>query len=379
MLPFLGAGAKRPMFAAGAAVCAAAMLTVACDTPESPVWDVDLAAPLPTNRITIVDFLPPEIRTDTVDGRPAFVVTTQQDSVTRSLGRLCQACQALAGQTVQVPGFVYVDSLDVLLPNTVFGLEIVRAALTMQFRNELNFDPLRPDPNPANAGSVEFAVRDLGTGAEIERTVLRGDTASIPPGTTRDVDVDLADEDITRGIRIVYSIDSPNDGQTVQVDTSMNARIKGVLAEIVVAAATIQVQTDTLNESFSLELDADLRDEIQDRAQGGRFELRLSHNTDVTGVLDVSLAGSQADLFSDDPFREVRLGMLTLTPDVPQTGQLTAAEVELIASFDEVFAGYRATATGTLSGAFANNLARFTPDQFLEVQIKLFSRVRLGE
>ncbi len=99
----------------------------------------------------------------------------------------------------------------------------------------------------------------------------------------------------------------------------------------------------------------------------------------MEGDLQASIAGSESGLFSGDPAREVRLINLAFTPDVLQSGELSAEEIQLIAGFAEVFVGYRGVATGTRTGAGnRTKLSRFRADQSLETRLRVTSRIRVG-
>jgi hypothetical protein len=130
-----------------------------------------------------------------------------------------------------------------------------------------------------------------------------------------------------------------------------------------------------MDTSFVADIDQDTRDQIMDRVISGAYELMLVHNLELDGSLALSIAGSEADLFSGDPLAEVRLLDLVFTSDVAQAGELTAQDLELIAGLPEVYIGYSGAASGTGPGY----QSRFAPDQTLEAQLKLTAQLRIGE
>lgn len=351
-----------------------------CEVPESPEWDVELVTPISLDTITVEDLLPAEVGVATINGQQAFTVVAQQDSIGFRLAEMCEACRPLHGLTFEVPGFDYVDSLDVRFPTRLRVVELIGAFLTVQFRNELNFDPLRPDPDPNSAGFIAVTIRDLASGTPVDSTLVGGDSTSFPPGSTTDVDLALSSgTELTGGFRVIFRIHSPADGQTVQIDTTMSARFAAAATGIAATAVTVLVDGESIDERFVEMLDPDVREEIQGRLQEGAYQLLLDHNVEIQGGLEASIAGSEADLFSGDPTREIRLGPLTLESGLLQSGDLDPLNLELLASFDSIIVAYRGKATGTRTGRFGlGRLTRLTPGQFVQARFKLLTRIRVG-
>ncbi len=379
---FGGRPIRRLPFPAGAGL----LLLTACAVPEAPEWDVDIQVPFSSDPVSIVDFLPLDANGDTiirvasVDGGSVFVVDVQQDSIAYSLGQMCSACRSLQGSAVSVPGFDYVDSLDVNFPEDLVSLEVLTARVGTRLRNDLNFDPLRPNADPDLAGYLAIAVRDLGSGALLDSVFVSGAAQSLPTGTETSFELQIDDREITDGLRTFFYVHSPEDGQVVQIDTAMSARLASFIDQIQVRAVTAVVEADSLQEAFLVDIDEDVRDEIDGRVQGGSYELELLHDLEADGALEVSIAGSEADLFSGDPAREVRIAALAFTPNLVQRGQLTADEIDRVIDYLDVYVGYRAIASGTRTGTDGRvNLSRFTPDQLIQTRLKVTTRVRIGE
>ncbi len=353
---------------------------VACEVPQAPQWEVGLAVPFAADPVAIVDLLPAQVRLDTVGGQPVLTVDPQRDSVAYTLAELCAACSPLAGLTVPVPAFEFIDSLEVPFPADLVSAEVASARLGMRAINGLNFDPLRPHSNPDSAGFLALVARDLGTGAVLDSVLFNGASTTWPSGTALEITLDMSAVKITDGIRVVFHIYSPLDAQTVTIDPAMAAQVGGFLDRIAVAAVTARVDSVTLDERMPADVSQSARSELADRVQSGSYEVTFLHDLEIDGDVAVSVAGSPLDLFSGDPAREVVLGPFLLTPDLVQTGDLTAAEIQLIAGFPQVYVGYRAVAWGTRTEPPGRtNLSRFTPDQTIGARIKLVSRVRVGQ
>jgi hypothetical protein len=107
------------------ATCLGAVLsTAACDFTE-PQWEVDLILPFNSDTIAFEDVLPPGITIGEIEGELAFIIPAIADSTSFTLGAACGSpCSTLQGQTVPVPGFAFVDTLDIALGSTLLSIEI---------------------------------------------------------------------------------------------------------------------------------------------------------------------------------------------------------------------------------------------------------------
>ncbi len=354
-------------------------LLAGCDVPEAPEWEVGVTVPFSSDPLTIVDFLPAGVDTAVVSGRSVFTVGEQRDSSAYSLGQMCGPCGALQGTTIEVPGFDFADSVEVRFPQELVALELFDGRLGTRFHNQMGFDPLRPHPNPDSAGYMAVAIRDLLSGALLDSLFISGTTESLPPGSTREFALAVSSAVITQGVRAVFYIHSPADGQTAQIDTTAAAAIAAFLDQLLVDAVSVVVDADTLEESFLIEFEDDARSEIAERVQSAIYELELLHGGEVEGTLEISVAESPAALFSGVPLAEVRLTGLVFTPGLVQSGELTPDEVQRIAEFVEVRVGYRGVASGTRSGPGGiGNVSRFSAAEFLRTELTVTSRIRVG-
>jgi hypothetical protein len=367
MMEFVRAHLRRALpLSAGVGV----VILAACEVPEAPEWDIDVSVPFSSDPIAIVDFLPSEVDTASVSSVPVFTVDPQADSMDYTLGQMCSACGVLQGVTTNVPGFTYQDSLDVDFPPELVSVELESAQLGLFVDNGLNFDPLRPGAG----GFLTITVHDLGSGALVDSVLMDGATQSLPAGTRTQIDLDITDVDITQGLRVVVNVNSPLDAQTVTINNNLSARFGAVLDQIMVRALVAVVDNAALDEEFMVDLDEDLRQEISESVQAAEYELELTHTLEIAGTLDVSIAGSQFDLFSGNPANEIRLGPHNFVSNQPQTGTLSVQDMQQIAGFINVYVGYR----GVASGSGAGNTSRFTPDQALQADFKLTATVRVG-
>ena len=352
----------------GVGVCA--VLLSGCKLPEAPEWDVGLSIPLSSDPITTVDLLPSEVDTATVSGVPVFVLQDQADSVDYTLGTMCPACGVLQGLTTTVPSFDYQDSIDVVFDLDLVSVEVVSANLGLFVLNQLNFDPLRPGAG----GYIALAAHDLGTGALLDSVFVDGASQSLPAGQRTQFDLNLSNTTITQGVRVVINLHSPADGQTVTIDNSLWARFGAVLGQIQISALTAVVDAETLDEEYVIEFDQDARADLAENVVSAQYEFEMSHNLEIAGALESSIAGSSADLFSGDPSREIRLLGLTFESDEKQTGTLTVQDMNQIAAYPEVYIGYR----GSVSGSGAGNTSRFTPAQYFQTKLTFSTFVRVN-
>lgn len=361
------------------ALLAPGLVLLGCEVPAVPEWDVGVIAPFSSEPLAIVDFLPSVVDTATVGGERVFTVEEQRDSIGYTLGEMCPPCQAFHGLAVPVPGFDFVDSLDVVFSENLYSVEILSAQLGSVVTNGLDFDPLRPDPDPGTAGFIAVAVHDLVTDALLDSVFVSGATETLPLGTSREFQLQLSEATVSGGVRTILYVHSPDDGQLATIDTAARVSVGTFLTDLEVAAVTAEVDGLLLDESFLVDVDADARQEIAERVQAASYEFELTHDLELTGSVDISLAGSAGDLFSGDPMREVRLSNLSLASGVQQDGALTIDEIQLIAIFPDAFIGYRSVAFGTRQEGGLTQLARFTPSQQVDSRLKVLSRIRVGE
>lgn len=370
-----------PLRRASLAFVGAMVLVVAgCEVPAMPEWDVGVVAPFSSDPIAIVDFLPSEVDTATANGQSVFTLQPRLEAASYTLGEMCPLCLASQGSVEPVPGYDYTDSLDVPFDARLLAAEVIGVQLSFAVANGMNFDPLRPHADPDSAGFIEFTVRDLGSGTELQTLRVEGSSQSLPPGDTLYTNLAISNVTISQGLRVAFQVHSPQDGQTVRIDSNLSAGFAALLDTTFISAVTVVVDGEALDETFFVDFEENARAEIAERVQSASYELQLIHNATVDGPLEVSIAEAEADLFSGDPTREVRLQQLALTPGIVQTGSLTIEEIDLIGAFLDIYVGYRAVGYGTGVGPQGQpNASRFTADTFLESRLKVTSVIRVGE
>jgi hypothetical protein len=355
------------------------ILSLGCEVPKAPEWEVSVTIPFTSDSLTTIDLLPSAVDTATIDGELVFVIDIQEDSILFRLGEMCEPCKLLHGDSATIPPFDYTDSLDVHFPEDVFDVQGIRARLELEIGSGLNFDPLRTHSDPDSAGSISLGVRDIATGALIRALEISGIGSDLPPSATWRMGLTLIVPDLTEGLRIILSMHSPPDTQVVVIDTLQTAKLKAKLDSIIVAGVTVVVNNKGFDDDDPLDVDVETRDELAKRYLNGTLDIQLNHNVEIDGTLDASLAATRENLFSGNPTREMRLQQLVLTPGIVQRQDVTPQELELLASFpDTFFIGYRGIARGTRQGPVGQRLSRITPHQFLRLRLRLHSRLVVG-
>ena len=360
-----------------------------CESPEAPVWEVGLRLPLTSDTLRIADLVRDGAVDTTADGVVIFRLEPKSNSMSYDLAHLCgDPCRALEGQTVAVPGFSSTDSVDVAFPQDLLSIDVRSARLSFSLTNGLNFDPLRPDPDPGIAGSITLATIDQETGTTLDTRSISGASQTLPPGTTLNVETGLVDVTMGRGLTIELTIQSPFDGQVATVDTSLQAGISALLDSIEVTAVGLVVDSDTVSNITQADLDGSIRQRLIDelapginsRVLSAAIQIGLTHNTDLEGVLNVSIAGSEDDLFSNSS-DEVML--LDIDFSAAADGRVTTHEIgpqstRFIAELAEVYVGYRAGVRGATEDSQGRPTARLTPTQQAALRLTFQVRVQLG-
>ncbi len=362
------------------AAAAGVLLLAACEIPEEPAWEVSLSFPFTSDSLTTIDFLPERVDTATADGEKVFVVDLQEDSIAYRLADMCDLCKALHGETVTIPPFDFVDSLDVPFSPDIYSIEVREARLQTGVENNLNFDLVQQHSHPDSTGSIALAVRDIATGTTIDSVMIVGATGELPPDSTREIDRAVADVELSEGFRVVLYVHSPPDTQVVTIDTTRVVNLQAKLDQIVVRGVTVVVDDKEYEEDDRIVIDEQSRQELAERYVRGSLEVMLNHNVEVEGFLEMSLAPTLDDAFSGDPDREVRLGELLLTSQLVQTFGLSTQQIETFSTFpDTIFAVYRGRGSGTRTGPGGRlNLSRITPDLFFRTRLKLMVTLKVG-
>lgn len=353
----------------------------ACDIPEAPEWEIQATLPLTTDTFTWADLLPPYVVIDTVDGREVFAIALSPDSTEYRLSQLCPPCAELNGQTVTIPPFEFADSLDFPFPERLHSIEVAETGFDAELENQVGFDLLSERGPAVDSPSLILVLRDLESLATLDSVFLGPDAGSVPSGSTLTRRLDIVDDTVTRGVRLVVLFSYPGSETEIQIDTASFVQLVGRLDGARIPAVTLVVDDVAWGDDEKARLDQNTRDEIVNRFLGGRAGFLILHDIDVTSTLEVSFAATRADLFSGDPQDEVGWRGLELTSGLIQSLELTVDQAQTIAGFPEPFyLGYRGVANGTETGpGGALKLTRITADQRARVSLKLQSRLRVGE
>lgn len=356
-------------------------IVASCDIPESPEWEITTTIPVVSDTFTWVDFLPPYIVIDTVNGREVFAVALPPHSAEYRLSQLCPLCAELNGQTATIPPFDFADSLDIPFPDRLHSIEVEETGFNAEVENQLGFDIL-PDQNPAGGSpSLILILRDLESLITLDSVFLGPSGGSVPSGSTLTRRLNIVDNTVTQGVRLVLLFSYPGSEVEIQVDTTRFARLVGKLDGAQIPAVTLVVDSVAWDGDDRVRLDQNTRDEIVDRFRGGKVEMVVVHDVEANSSLEVSLAATRADLFSADRQKAVIWSGLDLTSGLVQDLDVTLDEIETIATFpDPFYFGYRGVASGTrVRPGGVLKLTRMTADQRARVSLKLNSRLRVGK
>jgi hypothetical protein len=352
-------------------------ILAACEVPQAPHWDVGVLVPLTEEAIAIDSLLPERVRADEVDGEPVFIVDTDEEAASYALGTMCPACGPLHGTNAPVPGFQFEDTFAVNLPTKLLAVDIFTTTLGFRIVHGFDFDPLRPHTDPDSAGWIRIHAIDQGTGTVLDSATLSGATETFPSGTPRELVITVQNTRVTDGIFIAASVNSPFDGQTAVIDTSAAVDIETISDSIVVASLVAEVASESIREDFEVDFDEDVRNEVMDRVNEATIELRLQHAVEVEGQLEVSLAGSPAELFSGSS-SEVRLGPIDLgfAPDGRTILQnLTEGEIQFLLTTPDLFIGYSGVADAMATDEQGRPAVTFTPADSIVARMKVTATV----
>jgi hypothetical protein len=360
-------------------VCALA-LTACGGTPEAPEWDIAVAAPFSSERLAISDFLPAGVDTAQVNGEKIFTLPAIRNGFDLQLDSICPVC-AGGGITPLIPAFSFGGDFDVALPTNLVRMEVNAAQVAIAISNGLGFPMLGSTGD--GSGFLEIVILDQGTGNEIGRQRREGPGSEINPGETATMLIDLVEIEITDGITVQFTVSSPQ--ITLPAPISLNPAASlgfaGELGSLRIGGLIARVDAIGLTKSspIDMNLDEGTRDQIDNRLIGADVEFQLLHNVAITGPFAVTIANSEATLYSGNPLVEIPLGQFSFAPDLIQTGSLDASQVQQLIEFDEHWIGYEAVGTGTLSEPPGHGpLSRFTPDTAFQTRVKVAARFRVG-
>lgn len=370
----------RHSFAAKFWLIGCALALAACGgTPEAPEWDVVVAAPFSSERLAISDFLPTGLDTALVNGEKIFTLPPIQNSFDLRLDAICPVC--IGGITPLIPAIRFSGNFDVAFPTDLVRMEVSAAQAIVAITNGLGFQMLGATGD--GSGFLEIVLYDQGTGNEIGRQRREGPGSEIDPGATASIVIDLSDIEITDGIRIEFTVSSPEITlpAPISLDPAASLAFAAEIGSMQIGGLIMRVDAVSLDKSspIDINLDQGTKDQIDSRLLGADVEFQLLHNVAIAGPFAVTIANSQASLFTGNPAVEIPLGQFTFAPDVIQTGSVGASEVQQLIDFNEHWIGYEAVGTGTLSDPPGHGpLSRFTPDTAFQTRVKVAAKFRVG-
>lgn len=352
-------------------------LLAGCEIPQAPEWEVGLLVPFTRQSLGIDSLLPVGVQVAEVNGESVFLVDTDEESASYTLGVMCPACASRQGNTTTVPTFDFTDTLEIRLPTGVIAVDVAILRLDFRVTNGLNFDPLRPNPDPDSAGRVEIQALDMESGTLLDSLLLSGANESLPAGTSRDGSLEIRDATITGGLRIVAHLHSPEDGQTVEVDTLLTASVETLTDTIAVSGITAEVRDEGVRENFRVRFDPKVRRDVREDVVAAVLELELLHSLDVVGLMEVSLAGTPSEIFSGTA-GEIRLEPIDFSaaPDGRTTiEELTPVEIDFLTGLDEIHIGFTGTASARTLDSQGRPAVTFTPTDSISARLKITTTI----
>jgi hypothetical protein len=273
------------------------LLATACDVPtEMPWWETRWLLPGEDTRVDTNAFLPSGVTVS--DDRSVFLVDLEGFLEARTLGELCPLCVPLDGQTAPKPPFESDITVLAPIPAEMEEALLEDGTLRLEVDNGLNFDPIRPGPDP---GSLEVLVWDGSNGGRLlADTLISGAVDSIPPGTRKVVELALGPGLLLDGLFMELLLDSPLGDQ---VEIRIQDRLDGhfVPEPLRVTSARIQVAgREVTLDTTELDLE-DLDQGMVDRVLEGAVDIAVENPFDV--ALDLTLRISGPD--TPDLVREI--------------------------------------------------------------------------
>ena len=251
--------------------------------------------PIATTRISVASVLPAGVTifstpTSNPPDSSAFQVSMPAISYSRPLAPNCPACVAISGTTAPKPQFNIGpgNGSAARLPAGVDSATIVGGTVTYTITNGFSFDPIRVNPsNPTGLpqGRIDIMIRS--GSVVLTRDSLKGQTATLPAGTTVTRSLSLPSNKVGDSITVELLVDSPN-GEPVFMDASRSISTSASITNLRVADVKIRVTGAALNSGPAQEIDiSDLDDSFTERALGGGVELNVTNPFAVAGTMNV--------------------------------------------------------------------------------------------
>jgi hypothetical protein len=221
----------------------------------------------------------------------AFSVTMPAIAYNQPLAPNCAACLLINGTTAPKPAFNIGNGNGsrALLPANVVSATVLGASITYTIVNGLSFDPIRVNPsNPTGLqqGQLDIIIRS--NSEVLAMQTLRGDTATLPAGSTFSRTISLATGIVRDSINVDVLVNSPA-GEPVLMDASRSIAVSATVTGLRVGAVTINVPTASLNSGTPEQVDiGELDESFTERAIGGGLELTVTNPFAVAGNMNVT-------------------------------------------------------------------------------------------
>jgi hypothetical protein len=350
--------ARRPL------LVAALGLAAACDVPTSaPKWDTSWQVPVSEDSVTIGQLLPGGVSSTGV----LFNVAVQRDSVVTSLGAMCGGpCAAKHGTTDSLPAFSFTLFVEDSVPqNVVLVTPAPGSTYSYQVKNDLSFDPLRPQGGVFGTLIVGLVDPDSNV---IAVDTVRGQTVTVAPGTVLSRTMAMTSAGVKGPFQLAARVIVPA-GAVVPIDTLSSITIRSTQDSV--GLSSVRVVVDSLS-IVSLSKDVDLTGlvgEFESSIQAAEVKITIQNPMSIGGAVQLNFQdGLGADIIPPKAF--------TLAPgSTVQTIGLTQAGILDLIEYGTV----HLRITGVVAGTLGASVAEIHPDDVAELKSRIFVTVRVGE
>jgi hypothetical protein len=302
------------------ALCLATATLSACEFPtEIPQVDQRWIVPSQSTSIAIGSLLPAGVTI--VPDSSAFAISIAPASVTRALSADCAQCAAANGTTVPKPAFTATASASSPLPADIASATLTSGTLTIAFKNNYNFDPIRP-----SATAFGFVVTTITSGATIiGKDSVNGATTALPAGATLTRAIPLAGAvSSASSLTVTVTVSSPA-GDPVQMDASRTMVVTATPSNLRVASATVTVANRQVSSSVHTDL-TDIDETVTSHVLGGALLLDIVNPLAVAGTITVQFSAPGITTIT----RSIPLATGTSHPSV----SLSQAELQSLLGHD---------------------------------------------
>lgn len=304
----------------------------ACAFPtEIPQVDQRWIVPAQSTSISVGSLVPSGV--SIVQDSSAFTIAIAPTSVTRALSADCAQCAAANGTTAPKPAFAATVGVNSPLPADIASATLASGTLTLAFRNNYNFDPIRP-----SATANGYVVTTVSSGATIiGKDSVNGATTALPSGGTLTRDIALAGT-LSSGsqITVTVTVSSPA-GDPILIDASRTMVVTATPTNLRVPSASVTVANRQVSSSIVASL-SDVDETVRTHVTGGALVLDIVNPFTVTGTITVQFSAPGISTIT----KTISLTSGTTHPSVP----LTQAELRSLFGHD-VTVSFNGPVSGT--------------------------------